>query len=138
MSTENMQFPIPNSVLEPYIKQAVSAAITASLGDGAKLVELAVHQAMQAKVRADGVRSNSDYENKYQLVEVVAQNKIQAITREVINEMAEGMRPQIKTAIEAQLRKKHSVIAQALVDSLIKSLAASWSVKVDIKTGRDD
>lgn len=130
--SENMQFPIPNSVLEPYIKQAVSAAITASLGDGAKLVELAVHQAMQAKVNANGVRSNSDYENKYPLVEAVAQNKIQAITREVINEMAEGMRPQIKVAIEKQLQKKHSAIAQTLVDGLVKSLSTSWNVKVDI------
>jgi RecG-like helicase len=134
--SENMQFPIPNSVLEPYIKQAVSAAITASLGDGAKLVELAVHQAMQAKVRADGLRSNSDYENKYPLVEAVAQNRIQEITRQVINEMAEGMRPQIKAAIESQLKKKHSVIAQALVEGLIQSLATSWSVKVDITAPR--
>lgn len=130
--SENMQFPIPNSVLEPYIKQAVSAAITASLGDGAKLVELAVHQAMAEKVNSSGVRSKSDYENRYQLVETVATNKIQQFAREVINEMAEGMRPQIKTAIEAQLKKKHSVIAQALVDGLIKSLAATWTVKVDI------
>lgn len=135
--SDNMQFPIPNSVLEPYIKQAVSAAITASLGDGAKLVEMAVHQAMQTKVRADGVRSNSEYENKFQLVEAVAQNKIQQITREVINEMAEGMRPQIKTAIETQLKKKHSVIAQALVDGLIKSLATTWNVKVDITAPRE-
>lgn len=130
--SENMQFPIPNSVLEPYIKQAVSTAITSALGDGTKLVEMAVHQAMQAKVRADGVRSNSEYENKFQLVEAVAQHNIQRITRDVINEMAEGMRPQIKTAIESQLKKKHSVIAQALVDGLIKSLATSWNVKVDI------
>lgn len=136
--SENMAFPIPNSVLEPYIKQAVSTAITAALGDGTKLVEMAVHQAMQTKVRADGVRSNSEYENKHQLVEAVAQHRIQQITREVINEMAEGMRPQIKTAIEAQLKKKHSAIAQALVDGLIQSLATSWNVKVDIVAPKEN
>ncbi len=134
--SENMNFPIPNSVLEPYIKQAVSAAITASLGDGAQLVEMAVHQAMNLKVDAQGNRGRSDYENKYQLVEVVANNKIQEITKQVITEMAEGMRPQIKVAIESQLKKKHSAIAQALVDGLITSLATSWNIKVNIEAPR--
>lgn len=129
---ENMQFPIPNSVLEPYIKSAVSTAITAALGDGAKLVEKAVEQALSQKVSSNGHVSRYDYENKFQLVELVAQNRIQEITRETINEMAEAMRPQIKTSIESQLKKKHSAIAQALVDGLIKSLSSSWNVKVDI------
>lgn len=136
--SENMQFPIPNSVLEPYIKSAVSTAITAALGDGAKLVEAAVAQALTAKVNSSGTRSSYEYENKYQLVEVVAQNRIQEITREVINQMAEGMRPQIKASIEKQLKAKHSAIAQALVEGLIKSLSTSWNVKVDITAPRDN
>lgn len=136
--SENMQFPIPNSVLEPYIKSAVSTAITAALGDGAKLVEAAVAQALTAKVNSSGTRSSHEYENKYQLVEVVAQNRIQEITREVINQMAEGMRPQIKASIEKQLKAKHSAIAQALVEGLIKSLSTSWNVKVDITAPRDN
>lgn len=130
-SEGNLAFPIPNSVLEPYIKQAVSAAITGALGDGTKLVELAVQQAMATKVNERGVVGNS-YENKHQFIDIVAQQKIQQVARETINEMAEKMRPRIKEAIEKQLAKKHSAIAQCLVDSLIGSLSSSWSVKVDI------
>lgn len=130
--SENMQFPIPNSVLEPYIKTAVSTAITAALGDGAKLVGLAVEQALTQKVSSNGRVSNYAYENTHQLVEIVARNRIQEITREVVAEMAEGMRPQIKEAIEGQLRNQHSAIAKTLVDSLIQSLAAKWSVSVSI------
>lgn len=138
MSTENMQFPIPNSVLEPYIKAAVSTAITSALGDGAKLVEQAVQQALTQKVNAQGRVDQYQHSNQYQLVEIVARNRIQEITREVINQMAEGMRPKIKEAIEKQLRNKHSAIAQALVDSMIKSLASSWNVKVDIAVPKPD
>lgn len=136
--SENMQFPIPNSVLEPYIKQAVSTAITTALGDGAALVSKAVEHALAQKVSSSGNQSNYAYENKFQLVEIVAQNKIQEIARQTINEMAEGMRPHIKVAIESQLKKKHSAIAQALVDGLIKSLSTSWNVKVNIEAPRGE
>ena len=122
--SENMQFPIPNSVLEPYIKSAVSTAITAALGDGAKLVEAAVAQALTAKVNSSGTRSSYDYENKYQLVEVLARDLLDAVL--------------IKASIEKQLKNKHSAIAQALVEGLIKSLSTSWNVKVDITAPRDN
>ena len=135
--TDNMQFPIPNSVLEPYIKQAVSAAITASLGDGAKLVELAVQQALQTKVDSNGGVSRYISDNRYQLVEAVAANKIRDIARETINEMAEQMRPAIKDAVEKQIKNKQTAIAKCLVDGLIGSLVSKWSVSVNIAAPKD-
>lgn len=128
----NLAFPIPNSVLEPYIKQAVSSAITGALGDGTRLVELAVQQALTTKVNERGSVGQS-YENKFQFIEVVAAEKIRSVARESINQMAEAMRPKIKEQIEKQLMEKHSAIAQCLVDSLISSLSASWSVSVSIQ-----
>ncbi|WP_126969026.1 hypothetical protein [Xanthomonas sp. BRIP62411] len=134
---ENMQFPIPNSVLEPYIKQAVSTAITAALGDGAKLVQMAVQQALSQKVNSEGKVDSYNSYNTHQLVEVIARNKIQEITRDVVGEMAEGMRPKIKEAIEKQLKTKHTAIAQVLVDSLIGSLASKWNVSVAIEAPKE-
>lgn len=138
MTTEqNMAFPIPNSVLEPYIKAAVASAITASLGDGAKLVELAVHQALTDKVSSSGHKSNSSYENTHLLVDVVSKGAIHKITRETINEMAEQMRPKIKEQIEKQLKTQHGALARAMVDGLISSLKSSWSVQVHINTEKN-
>lgn len=131
--SENMQFPIPNSVLEPYIKSAVSTAITAALGDGTRLVEQAVQAALNTKVDDEGrVNQYNNYNTKV-LVDVIAQKKIREIAAEVINQMAEGMRPQIKEAIEKQLKTKHSAIAKCLVDGLIASLATKWNVAVTIE-----
>ena len=132
MSNENMQFPIPNAILEPYIKQAVSAAIIGSLGDGTKLIELAVQSALNTKVNSEGVIGGSSYNNTYMLADVVAKNKIQEIAREVINEMAEEMRPKIKEQIERQLKTKHSLIAKTLVDGMIESLSSKWSVSINM------
>ena len=136
--SENLQFPIPNSVLEPYIKAAVSTAIVTCLGDGTKLVEAAVQRALMEKVDETGKKSNYDSYNKYNVVEVLATQKIQEITKQTVSEMAEAMRPQIKKAIESQLAKKHSQIATALVDSLIGSLTASWNVSVNIEPQKKD
>jgi len=130
MSTENMQFPIPNSVLEPYIKQAVSGAIVGALGDGSKLIEAVVAQALSQKVSGDGKVSSYSSDNRYTFAEVIATNKIKEIAKEVINQMAESMRPKIQAQIEAQLKTKHKLIAQTLVDGMIKSLTSSWSVSI--------
>jgi uncharacterized membrane-anchored protein YjiN (DUF445 family) len=131
MEDKNLQFPIPNSVLEPYIKTAVSTAITAALGDGSKLIEQAVNQALSTKVNSQGqVDSRYSSDNKYMLAELVASNKIREIAKEVINQMAEDMRPKIKEEIEKYLKKQHSVFAKTLVDGMIKGLSCSWSVKV--------
>lgn len=130
--SENMQFPIPNSVLEPYIKQAVSAAIVGALGDGTKLIELAVQNAMLTKVNHTGNVGTYSHENTQIFVDVIARNKIQEVAKEVINEMAEGMRPKLKEQIEKQLKTKHSLIAKTLVDGMIESLTAKWSVSINM------
>ncbi len=130
---ETMAFPIPNAVLEPYIRQAVSTAIAASLGDGVKLVEQAVQSALATKVAANGRISNSSYENNHLLPDIVAKNAIQAIARETITELAEQMRPKIKEQIEKQLKTKHNALATALVDGLIGSLKTSWNVQVTVE-----
>ncbi len=134
--SENMQFPIPNSVLEPYIKSAVSTAITAALGDGVKLVEIAVQNALTEKVGSSGKRES--YSNDHVFVEVMAKNKIQEVAKQVIMEMAEAMRPNIKAAVEKQISTKHKEIAKVLVDSLITSLTSSWNISVNIDPAKKD
>ena len=128
--SENMQFPIPSSVLEPYIKQAVSTAITSALGDGVNLVEKAVQSALAVKVNSEGKIDKYESYNSHLLIEVLAQEKIRDVTKQIINEMAESMRPKIKDQIEKQLKTKHGKIAEALVDGMISSLASTWAVKV--------
>ena len=128
--SENMQFPIPSSVLEPYIKQAVSTAITSALGDGVNLVEKAVQSALAVKVNSEGKIDKYESYNRHLLIEVLAQEKIRDVTKQIINEMAESMRPKIKDQIEKQLKTKHGKIAEALVDGMISSLASTWAVKV--------
>lgn len=133
MTDSNFAFPIPQAVLEPYIKQAVSTAITAALGDGTELVAKAVHAALGQKVNDRGHVSQYNSDNKHNFVDVVAADAMREIARQTIHEMAEEMRPDIRKQIELQLRKSHGKLANALVDGMIKSLATTWCVQVDFK-----
>ena len=135
-TTETLAFPIPNAVLEPYIRQAVSSAISSALGDGTKVIEQAVMAALGEQVDSSGKVSSYRSENKYPLVEILARNKIRDLAKEVVGEMAEAMRPQVKASIEKQLKSKHSELAQALVDGAIESLKTSWSVSVSFKSDK--
>jgi hypothetical protein len=130
MAKENFNFPIPNEILEPYIKEAVSTTIIAALGDGTELVKKAVHAALRTKVGPNGTISSSSYDNKYDLVETVASNKINEIARETIYEMAEQMRPKIVEAVKKELVDNHARMAEALVNGLIESVTSRWSCSV--------
>lgn len=128
--SENMQFPIPNSVLEPYIKQAVSVAITAALGSGTELVAKAVHTAINTKVSSNGTISSYSSDNRYILAEVVARNKIIEIAKEVINEMAEQLRPQIETEVRKELQKSTKEMARIIVDGVTSAASSRFSINV--------
>ena len=132
MSNNNLSFPIPNEVLEPYIRTAVSTAITAALGDGAALVEKAVQKALATKVNEKGDISPYDQYNKYDLVEFIAADNIRKITQETVGEMCEQMRPQIKEELEKMLKKQASPIAQSLVNGLMESLNCEWKINVNL------
>ncbi len=127
-----MNFPIPHSILEPYIKQAVSTSIVAALGDGTKLIEQAVQAALSHKVDSSGKVSTYRSENTYDLVEIIARNKIKEIATEVIKEMAESMRAPIEKKVKDLIVSRKDEVAKVLVNGLIKSLEASWNIKVDI------
>lgn len=130
MNEQNMNFPIPNAVLEPYIKAAVSASIAAALGDGVKIIEVAVQSALMKKVDERGKVNDSSYHNKYNIMDIIATESIQKIARETIQEMAEEMRPEIRAQIQKHIKSKSGEIAGTLVNGLMDSLKSEWNIKV--------
>lgn len=132
MAEENMQFPIPNSVLEPYIKQAVSSAIISSLGNADELIMKVVENAMKQQCNERGEIEKDRYYNRHPLIETIAKNKIAEITRATINELAEEMKPKIKEQVISHIKKQQGTIAKALVDGLVEGLQMSWCIKVNV------
>ena len=136
--SENFAFPIPNSVLEPYIKAAVSTAIMQAIGDGKELVKKAVAAALTQKVDSYGNISRNSYENRYNLVEVLATSQIQKIAQETIKEVITELRPQIEIAAREHIQKQTGEIARLLVDGMLESVCQNWNISVNLKPNRID
>ena len=132
MSDKNLQFPIPNSVLEPYIKQAVSTAIIAALGSGTELVEKAVVAALSVKVNERGKVDEYRSRNEYNLTDIILSNQIREIAEETIKELVNEMKPQIKKGIENSLKNQSKLLANIMTEAFTKSLHCCWNVKINI------
>jgi len=130
---DNFQFPIPNEVLEPYIKTAVSTAIVAALGDGTKLVEQAVQSALTSKVDSSGKVSNYSSDNKYPFVEVLTQNTIRDVSKKILMEMAEQMKPSLTKEVARQIKASNAKIAKSLIDGLTENIKCGFKVEIDVK-----
>lgn len=132
--TDVFQFPIPNDVLEPYIRSAVSTAIVAALGDGTKLVENAVAETLKRKVDDRGKVSQYSSDNKFTYAEVVCKDVLGDVIKQTLSEMAEQMKPDLKKEITKQLKASSSKIAASFVDRLAGNLDCEF--KVDLHFGR--
>ena len=136
MSTpaSNFAFPVPSEILEPYIRDAVATSVASALGDQASIIDALIKNAMNTKVSASGSKSRYDYENKYTLIEVVAKNELEGVIKTVIREMAQQMKPEIQAEIRRIMSAEDTVtgLAKAMVEGLLPSLQASWSVKLNV------
>ena len=130
MPNENFNFPVPNEILGPYIKDAVAASIVAALGDQTTIIKQLVEHASNTKVTERGDVSRYSYENQYTLIEAIAKREIESVVRDSVVEMVKQMRPEIEAEIRRMFREGKAIndIAAAVIDGAIPSLTANWSV----------
>lgn len=137
--SDNAQLPIPKDLLEPFLKQAVSASILQLMGDnGMSFISAAVQHALSDKVDENGKKQSSDYYNKTTYVEYLAKSTIQKIALETVNRMAEEMRPSIEEAVKGNLKKSSSKLAKTLVDGVIGNLGSKWSLNLTVGAKETD
>jgi hypothetical protein len=133
MANENATLPIPNAVLEPYIKAAVAASISGILGNGDEIVRKIVDHAMQQKVNDVGVVSRNSYENNQSFIEFLASSEIHKIARSAMNEMVAEMRPQIKTQIKRLISLRKDQIAEGLLNGLSAESGVQFDLTINGK-----
>jgi len=131
---QNFAFPVPSEILEPYIKDAVATSVLAALGSQEEIIKKLIESAIKTKVNKDGHVSRYEYENKFTLIEAVAQKELQRVTAQVIKDMAAAMRPQIEAEMRRVIGASGTVnaLAKAMCDGMLPNLSATWSVKVGV------
>ena len=119
---DNFSFPIPKELLEPFIKEAVATSIVGALGDGTQLITQAVQEVLRKKVDKDGDVSKYSSENKYSLIDILAQKEIKKIVLEVLKEYAHTLRPQIEEGIRSALNSGAQNLGAALYERYMEDV----------------
>jgi hypothetical protein len=108
-----------------------------AFGDPTKLIEAVVQRAISQKVDDEGKVNQYGHYNKHDLVEILAQQAIHKIAREMLAEFVGQQRPKIEKAVKDALAKKTGAFSKALVDGMAKAVTSSWSFKCDVNFPRD-
>lgn len=132
VNDKNLQFPVPNDLIEPYIRHAITTVIANALGEGGKWLDHAVSLAINDKVQADGTVSEYESDNTSSYLEVITKNKIKEIAKDIIVGMVEELRPKIKKDLEEKIRAKHKEIASVLFNRLMAGLKFGWNISVTL------
>jgi hypothetical protein len=123
---------IPQDVIRPIVEARIQAAIVESLGKTPQLIEAAVTAALNYKVNSDGKRSTYDNDNKFTVLESMTYRYLQAAASEALKEYLEGAKEQVKKRVIAELQKKQTSVAAALVDGLAKAIDTAYGHSITI------
>lgn len=123
---------VDDNLVKPVVEAEIRAAIVRQLENIDDLVPKLVKAVLLAKVNSDGKVSDRDYNNRYDLLDVMCRDAIQQAARvammEYIEESADELRIEVKRQIEASSGK----MAKIFVDSLTGSLKTSWQFTVKV------
>lgn len=133
-----MKFEVDEKLVEPVIREQISAAIVAQLGDTTELLTEMVNLTLKQKVDKDGkVDSYSSY-NKFTLVEALAGKAIREAAREAIEAIIEQQKPQIEAAVRDYLSRAPKRTAAAIVNAFCDSATTKYRMSVEFKGVEDD
>lgn len=110
-----MKFEVDPQLVEPIIREQIATAVLAQLGNPADLIRRMVTQTLTLKVNSNGTVSNSSYENKHDLIEVLAGNAIRAAAKAAVEKIVQESAPQIEAEIAAQIKRAPKRTAAAIM-----------------------
>ena len=129
----DLNIAISKELVEPVIREKISAAIVSQLGDAEEVMRKAIEIALNEKVNVKGVKSNRSYDNQYPFMEVLASNAIRDAAREAVKDWVEEKRPMIEKAVRTRLNRSQAKIAKVLVDSFAEKATSEYALKLDMK-----
>jgi len=139
--TDLVSLTVDPNLIQDVLKRRIEAAIVSQLGNGEELIGKAVCAALSAKVNSSGKVSNSRYDNRYDFLELLAENSIREAATAALREWIAEKQDVIKKAVLAELKKpnRQKSIAAAYADALEHSLSCSWRMDCKVNfTNNDD
>lgn len=138
MPDAKMQIDIPGADFNEMARGVIAAKLTEAMAGADDMIAKIIAVALTQKVDSSGKRSQYDYENKHSFVEWLAHDLIRSVTKEVLREKVESLRPMVAAAIEKQLAKETKTIARALTEGFVARAKGGYGVEVNMAVSFKD
>ncbi len=122
---------ISPELIKPIIVSEINAAIVAQISRYPTFVAEVVAAALQRNVDERGEATTSTY-HVAPYIDWLARKIVREIAEQAIREVMQEQRPQILTAIKAQIGKGRNAFAKALLDGSLASMRHEWMFKVTL------
>lgn len=123
--------------LEEVVRQTVSAGIAEALGGKNAVASEIVHEVLNARVDGDGcviTKDNYRYDKSTPVIDYYVRKVVREEAATYVSEMMEKYRPQIREAIENQLKGEAftSDISKKFVQALADEAMKDWRCTIDV------
>jgi len=123
---------LPTEIVERAVRDKINAAIAEQLGDPEEMIKKLVGAALSQKVSSNGAVGRSDYDNKFEFLDLLAGNFMRDAAKEALTEFFEENRKAIKDAVKKEVARSPSKMAKIFMDGITKSMTSVYTPKVDI------
>lgn len=134
-AVENMvNLNVDQRLIAPIIQKQIQAAIVAGLETGRGLLEQAVATALRQKVAATGSVSSYSSDNRYEWLEVMASQAIQAAAKEALEEYFKTNADAVKKAVIREITKaeRKQSLAKAFADAVEKAIGVDLTYRLTV------
>ena len=123
---------VDNTVITDVLNKQIKTAIIRELDKMPELIDSIVSVAMKQKVDSNGETGRYPSDNKYDFIDIVSKNAIQAQAKKALQEWIEENRDKIKDALKKVLAKNTDNIASSVVHSMIENSKSDYRISVNL------
>ena len=132
MPDEKLTLQIPGVDVGSIARSLIAAELTKALVGAEAAITGIVAAALTEKVDSKGQRSTYPSNNTIPYAEWLARDLIQKATAEALAAKVEAMKPTIRAAIEANLKRQTKSIAASLTDHFASICTSGHWLKIDV------
>jgi len=123
---------LPTEIVERAVRDKINAAIAEQLGDPQEMITKLVANALSQQVSSNGTVSRSNYDNRFEFLDLVAGNFMRDAAKEALHEFFDENKKAIKEAVKKEVLKSPSKMAKIFMDGITDSMSSVYTPKVEI------
>jgi DNA-binding transcriptional regulator YhcF (GntR family) len=140
MSEKMMSFELNEEMVKPILEKQIQTAILANIGNPEELISKVVSLALKQKVNVNGAKSNYDYENKYDYLDVITGKAIREAAQTGLTEWLSENTQLVKAKVIEEMNKpeRRDSLVKSFADAVENALGCHWNFSCNIDFKKQD